>query len=121
MTVRSVPGASIGLPLISNSPEVGCSKPATIFSSVDFPQPLGPRSVKKASSAISRLMSFRMQIVSPERFEKLFEIFLSESFGNVALFSFARCLQADCRQAPNFDSQEKSVDARKRQPSQFYS
>src|SRR6185437_4299726 len=121
MTVRSVPGALIGLPLISNSPEVGSSKPATIFSSVDFPQPLGPRSVKKAPSAMSRLISFSMQVVSPERLEKLFEIFLSESFGNVALFSFARCLQADCRQAPDFDSQERGVDARKRQPPHSYS
>src|ERR1051325_5853787 len=104
MTVRSVPGPLIGLPLISSSPEVGSSKPATIFSNVDFPQPLGPRSVKNAPSATSRLMSFRMQTVSPERLEKVFEIFLNESFGNVALFSFGP--QTDCPQANRGQARE---------------
>src|SRR5512139_88569 len=88
MTVRSVPGPLIAVPLISKSPVVGCSNPATIFNSVDFPQPLGPRRVKKAPSAISRSIFFRMQIGSPERLEKLFEIFLNRSFGNVLLYSF---------------------------------
>src|SRR6187549_1243129 len=88
MTVRSVPGPLIAVPLISKSPVVGPSNPATIFNSVDFPQPLGPRRVKKAPSAISRSIFFRMQIGSPERLEKLFEIFLSRSFDNVLLYSF---------------------------------
>ena len=35
-------GPVIGLPHISASPDVGCSKPAMMRSKVDFPQPEAP-------------------------------------------------------------------------------
>src|SRR3954467_8903526 len=39
---RSGPGPATGLPHISSAPSVGASKPPTMRSSVDLPQPEGP-------------------------------------------------------------------------------
>src|SRR5699024_12129941 len=41
-TTRSVPGPVIVLPFSSTSPEVGVSRPAISFNTVDLPQPDGP-------------------------------------------------------------------------------
>src|SRR5882724_10965797 len=39
---RSLPGPVIGLPATKTSPDVGSSKPATMRSNVDLPQPDAP-------------------------------------------------------------------------------
>ncbi len=64
---RSGAGPGIGLPHISASPAVGCSKPATMRSSVDLPQPEAPirqtnsplRTERLASRSASMRVSFR--------------------------------------------------------------
>src|SRR6266404_4689885 len=47
---RSAPGALTGMPSSSTRPAVGASSPATIRSSVDLPQPDGPRIEMKSLS-----------------------------------------------------------------------
>src|SRR6266508_2231453 len=47
---RSAPGALTGAPSSSTRPDVGASSPATIRSSVDLPQPDGPRIEMKSLS-----------------------------------------------------------------------
>src|SRR4030095_412159 len=44
----------IELPEIRASPEVGCSRPVSIFTVVDLPDPFGPRKPKIAPREISR-------------------------------------------------------------------
>jgi len=51
---RSGPGPVTGTPSRRTRPSVGVSSPATIRSSVDFPQPEGPRMVMKSLSATAR-------------------------------------------------------------------
>src|SRR5262245_25649143 len=48
-------------PPMTRSPEVIVSSPASMRSSVDFPQPDGPTSTTNSPVAISRLMSSRMR------------------------------------------------------------
>ena len=48
---RSAPGRVTGAPSSSTRPAVGVSSPATMRSSVDLPQPDGPRMVMKSLSA----------------------------------------------------------------------
>ena len=48
---RSGPGPATAAPSSSTRPVVARSRPATILSSVDFPQPDGPRMVMKSLSA----------------------------------------------------------------------
>src|ERR1700756_2589755 len=48
---RSAPGALTGAPSSNTRPEVGASSPATTRSSVDLPQPDGPRIEMKSLSA----------------------------------------------------------------------
>ncbi|MNN61483.1 hypothetical protein D3C81_1767210 [compost metagenome] len=45
-------------PFIRISPEVGCSKPASILSKVVFPQPDGPRIATNSPFAILRFIDF---------------------------------------------------------------
>ena len=47
---RSAPGALTTAPSSSTRPDVGASSPATILSSVDLPQPDGPRIEMKSLS-----------------------------------------------------------------------
>ena len=47
---RSAPGAATGVPSSTTRPVVGVSRPATMRSSVDLPQPEGPRIVMKSLS-----------------------------------------------------------------------
>ena len=44
-------------PSMRSSPSVICSRPATIRSAVDFPQPDGPTSTRNSPSAMSMLRS----------------------------------------------------------------
>src|SRR5208282_1170489 len=56
------------------SPEVGCSKPARILSSVVLPEPLSPKMVRNSASAISSEMSrrttFLPKCLATERMER---------------------------------------------------
>jgi len=54
---RSGPGFSTGLPKESTVPAEGATKPATMLSSVDFPQPEGPSRQTNSLAATSRSMS----------------------------------------------------------------
>src|SRR6185503_19647600 len=56
-TPRSGPGRFTALPPTSTAPLVGCSKPATRFSSVDFPQPLAPTMATNSLCATRRSAS----------------------------------------------------------------
>src|ERR1700674_318371 len=49
------------------SPSLGSIRPAMMFSSVDLPQPLGPRSTRNSPSSSSISMSFRISS-EPNRF-----------------------------------------------------
>ena len=51
---RSGPGRVTALPSSNTRPSLGASRPATILSSVDFPQPDGPRMVMKSLAATVR-------------------------------------------------------------------
>src|SRR5262245_45950225 len=51
---RSGPGPPTGTPSSSTRPLVGVSSPATMRSSVDLPQPDGPRIARKSLSATSK-------------------------------------------------------------------
>ena len=51
---RSGPGPTIASPSIVTLPLVGISSPATMFSSVDFPQPDAPTMQTNSPSATSR-------------------------------------------------------------------
>src|SRR6266498_846211 len=53
---RSGPGSLTRLPSARISPEVGATNPATALSSVDFPQPEGPRRQTSSPRATSRSM-----------------------------------------------------------------
>src|SRR6266550_1865107 len=66
-TIRSAPGPWTRCPSISTQPVVGSSRPATILSRVDLPQPEGPTIVTNSPSPIWRLMSRRASVgsVSP--------------------------------------------------------
>jgi hypothetical protein len=48
-------------------PVVGVSSPATMRSSVDLPQPLGPRIVTKSLSATERLVGSSARVGVPPR------------------------------------------------------
>ena len=53
-TARSGPGRRGGPPSILRLPAVGCSKPATMLSRVDLPQPEGPSSATNSPSPTAR-------------------------------------------------------------------
>src|SRR4051794_30041946 len=53
---RSGPAPVTRLPFATISPAVGAMKPATALSSVDFPQPDGPRRQTNSPAATSRSM-----------------------------------------------------------------
>jgi hypothetical protein len=56
-TARSGPGAFTSLPSTMTPPEVALSRPATMFSTVDLPQPEWPISEMYSPRLMSRLMS----------------------------------------------------------------
>src|SRR4029077_6359777 len=58
-TARRGTGWLTGTQRKSTSPRVGASKPATMFNSVDLPQPDGPRTAVNSSGAIARAMPSR--------------------------------------------------------------
>src|SRR5713101_3571560 len=62
---RSGAGPSIGLPHINASPRVVCSKPATMRSSVDLPQPEAPIRQTNSPLRTRRLASRSASMRSP--------------------------------------------------------
>ncbi len=64
---RSAPGAATGVPSSSTRPVVGVSRPATMRSSVDLPQPDGPRIVMKSLSATSSVVGCSATVGAPPR------------------------------------------------------
>jgi hypothetical protein len=64
---RSGPGPITGLPFRMMRPVVGRSSPATSRSSVDLPQPDGPRMVTKSLSGTSRLVGSSARVAAPRR------------------------------------------------------
>src|SRR5215210_9146738 len=77
---RSLPGPVTGFPLSVISPLSGRSKPAIRLSSVDLPQPEGPKSTTYSPSAMSRLIGFSASTVCSS-ISKDFVTFESRSFG----------------------------------------
>src|SRR3990172_1280092 len=57
-TARPGWGACTGSPSTSTCPRVGRSKPATMFSNVDLPQPLGPRMAANSLCATARSIDY---------------------------------------------------------------
>ena len=55
------------LPPMRSSPSVMSSRPAIMFSVVDFPQPDGPTRMTNSPSAMSRLMSLTASAPSGKR------------------------------------------------------
>src|SRR5437870_2604572 len=66
-TPRSGPGPVIGVASTSTRPRVGGRKPATMLSSVDFPQPDGPSRHRSSPAWTSRLMSTSAGVGRPGR------------------------------------------------------
>src|SRR2546428_400747 len=66
-TPRSGPGPVIGVASTSTRPRVGGRKPATMLSSVDFPQPDGPSRHRSSPAWTSRLMSTSAGVERPSR------------------------------------------------------
>src|SRR5690349_11614738 len=64
---RSAPGPLTGAPSNSTRPAVGESRPATIRSSVDLPQPDGPRIVMKSLSPTARVVGCNASVGGPPR------------------------------------------------------
>src|SRR4051812_26364355 len=64
---RSAPGPVTGAPSSSTRPVVGVSRPATIRSSVDFPQPDGPSTQMKSLSATASDVGSRARVGGPPR------------------------------------------------------
>ena len=64
---RSGPGSATGLPSSRMRPVVGRSSPATSRSSVDFPQPEGPRMVTKSLSATPSVVGSSARVGAPPR------------------------------------------------------
>src|SRR5438309_6336424 len=58
-TLRRGSGRRTGSPRNSTSPRVGPSNPATMFRSVDLPQPDGPRTAANSLGPIRRSMPWR--------------------------------------------------------------
>ena len=69
MTIRSRPGPTTGLPSARTLPRSGRSSPATMLSSVDFPQPLGPTRQTNSPSLTSRSIAVERvdEAALPER------------------------------------------------------
>ena len=59
--------AATGAPSSSTCPVVGRSSPATILSSVDFPQPDGPSRQMKSLSSIESRVGSRARVGGPPR------------------------------------------------------
>ena len=53
---RSLPGSVTGLPCNSTSPDVCCSSPARMRTSVDLPQPEGPTTQRNSRRWVSKLI-----------------------------------------------------------------
>ena len=64
---RSAPGPVTALPSSRMRPVVGVSSPATMRSSVDLPQPDGPRMVTKSLSATARSVGSSARVGAPPR------------------------------------------------------
>ena len=64
---RSGPGPVTARPSSSTWPSLGLSRPATIRSSVDLPQPEGPTMVMKSLAATSRSTGSSARTGSPPR------------------------------------------------------
>src|SRR5215217_4437864 len=64
---RSGPGPATARPSSSTRPALGRSRPATMRSSVDFPQPDGPRMVMKSFSATSSRAGSSARVGAPPR------------------------------------------------------
>src|SRR4051794_34014614 len=68
---RSLPGPVIGFPLTSTSPVVGSSKPATMRSRVDLPQPDAPIRQTNSPSSMVRSTRARASISSSPAAKRL--------------------------------------------------
>src|SRR5881296_3007259 len=64
-TARRGSGARTGSPSKRTLPRVGASKPATMLSSVDLPQPDGPRMAANSLRATARLTACRASTRRP--------------------------------------------------------
>ena len=64
---RSAPGAVTGEPSSTTRPVVGVSRPATMRSSVDLPQPDGPRIVMKSLSSTASVVGCSATVGAPPR------------------------------------------------------
>ena len=62
---RSEPGPATGSPSSATRPAVGTSSPATMRSSVDLPQPEGPRMVMKSLSSTAIEVGSSARVGSP--------------------------------------------------------
>ncbi len=70
---RSAPGPVTSWPSSSTRPVVGVSSPATMRSSVDLPQPDGPRMVTKSLSATSKSVGCKARVWPPRGLTKVRE------------------------------------------------
>src|SRR3954452_18021727 len=68
---RSGPGPATGLPHISSSPSLGVSKPPTMRSSVDLPQPEGPIRQTNSPFSIRSVASDRAAMLSLPKAKRL--------------------------------------------------
>ncbi len=68
---RSAPGPVTGSPSSSTRPEVGESRPATMRSNVDLPQPEGPRMVTKSFSRTSKSTGSKAWVWPPRGLTKV--------------------------------------------------
>src|SRR5476651_2620370 len=86
-------GLAIGLPHISASPDVGCSKPAMMRSNVDLPQPDAPIRQTNSPLAIARLAPLSAVIVWSWSL-KILETSLISTMGNSAMMVRAPAQEA---------------------------
>src|SRR6476620_5061690 len=86
-------GPSIGLPHISASPSVGCSKPAMMRSKVDLPQPEAPIRQMNSPLRMARLASASALIVWSCSLKTLLTPLIS-TIGNSAMMGRAPAQEA---------------------------
>src|SRR6476646_9677066 len=99
-------------PSMAISPPEISSRPASIRSKVDFPQPEGPTITTNSPSAISRLMPWMIL-----NLPKFFSTRLNETAAMVGTFLWLSCLALDGtgREARHHVALEGVVDRRRRQ------
>src|ERR1700733_505304 len=92
-------------PPIFSSPAVMSSRPATIRSAVDFPQPDGPTRIMNSPSAMSRLRSLTASKPSPYRF-----VICSSAISAIGFSLSLDCARGEAGHDPALEQEHQNHD-----------